>query len=847
MKVRLLLLIALPGLLLVSTLGIWILEYVITGDQGSAFNNLFSSLWWTVVTITTVGYGDMSPVTPAGQLFSFLVMAGGIVQMSIIISLVSNLFYSFRGTKERGLDEVKMQNHVLICSDDVVFIREILEENRQFVRQNRVALVCPFSEHPLLTDTQFKKIPWVSGNGYRNDILRKASAKHAYIAYVSYSDDSQALMTVMQIESLTIGDAITMAQYIGQEKRQHFEEVGCDHAMDPYTLYVPMMVSAYRSQGTPWWILQLILRGSESQYGSRVQKSDTPTLENHPLPEDVIGKSWLDYIEKMKRHKGLLPMGLVEDTSVMVNPESELMLTEKHRVLIQVPATDRPEGDGLDDAIAFPGSEDIAPHGHIVISSDNRYFIERLLLELSYLSNDEEVVVVSELELLDSIPESLRVEWIQAVSYSAESFARARATEAKVAFVDHLHDGLTLMAVLEMEQSTGGTIFTIASYRETDFDQQLERAGCDFSISANELTAPVLSQTAVHPGAGVLIERVISGEPSSESLFSRKLSPKWQASPWVDTIVHMKKTLSHLPVALIRGENGRMLLNPRNDVLVAAGDTLLFMARTDQPIEDDVYLPHFLGVLRKPEAAGLKEGMEFEEMEKTDADELFRKGVMVTKQKGEPMEAYRLFLESAIKGNARAKYNLGIMNFHGQGVPRNVDEAYYWFRAAAVDGNDGAQKALKSIKVLRESEAQFRESDKQLNMVLMDHLNEDQKFWYAKAITQMIMADERIDLYERTYLHGAIHILENPEHVRQLEEAILLGSKIEPGNVFGLSDEDKNRILRELTDIATVDRDFDPQEQTLLRELGRAMGSPESVVENEIQRGLDQVKQFQKR
>ena len=48
-----------------------------------------------------------------------------------------------------------------------------------------------------------------------------------------------------------------------------------------------------------------------------------------------------------------------------------------------------------------------------------------------------------------------------------------------MAFVDHEHDGLTLIAVLELERISGGTIFTVAGYREDDFDQQLIKAGCD--------------------------------------------------------------------------------------------------------------------------------------------------------------------------------------------------------------------------------------------------------------------------------------------------------------------------------------------------------------------------------
>ncbi|MCH2297790.1 MAG: hypothetical protein MK441_07770, partial [SAR324 cluster bacterium] len=622
-----------------------------------------------------------------------------------------------------------------------------------------------------------------------------------------------------------------------------FEDVGCDHAVNTYQLQVPMMVSAYTSRGSSWWILQLILQGDYTRYGSIYQKG-TPSLENHELSHDDVGKSWLELTEEWKRHKQMLPMGLMEENTVRINPEADFTLFEELRVLALVPPKERPEGDDTTDSIDYQGDAEVEVSGNILICSDNPVFLESILRELSYLENLAGIVVISEVDPEEVNQGRLEVDWIRECSYSLEAFKLAQASDANVAFVDHEHDGLTLIAVLELERISGGTIFTVAGYREDDFDQQLIKAGCDFCINTRELTAPLLSQTSAHPGTGVLIESIISGQPPSERIFSRQFNKKWVPRTWIETLLELKKEYSYLPLGLIRAYDRRMLCNPNNDVMVEPGDTLLFMAKSEEERDLEIFLPGRFALHdpnRKEELDDRQAAL------LAEAEELFKQGVLLSRKQDGAQEAYQLFHEAAIKGFSRAKYNLGILNFHGKGVPRNVDEAYYWFQEAAVEGNEPARKALDSIKTLRESEEQFKNSEKELNMVQMDHLTEDQRFWYAKAITKMILADGRIDLYERVYLHGAIHILEDPDHVREIEESILLKREINLGNVFGLSDKDQERILNELVEIATVDRDFDIEEQEMLREIGNAMGSSRKSIQKTIDQGLEKVRQYQKR
>lgn len=64
------------------------LMYVIEGGK-NGFDNIPVSIYWAVVTITTVGYGDISPVTPLGKLLSVVLMLCGYSIIAVPTGIVS--------------------------------------------------------------------------------------------------------------------------------------------------------------------------------------------------------------------------------------------------------------------------------------------------------------------------------------------------------------------------------------------------------------------------------------------------------------------------------------------------------------------------------------------------------------------------------------------------------------------------------------------------------------------------------------------------------------------------------------------------------------------------------------
>ena len=76
------------------------------GDHGS-FNSIFHSAWWSIVTLTTVGYGDVYPITLGGRIFTFFVLMIGVGLVTIPAGLVATALLKAIDNEEKGKDKPK--------------------------------------------------------------------------------------------------------------------------------------------------------------------------------------------------------------------------------------------------------------------------------------------------------------------------------------------------------------------------------------------------------------------------------------------------------------------------------------------------------------------------------------------------------------------------------------------------------------------------------------------------------------------------------------------------------------------------------------------------------------------
>lgn len=76
--------------------------YMVEFKHGSGFDNIPKSMYWAIVTLTTVGYGDIAPVTPLGQMIASVIMILGYGILAVPTGIVSAEYIKESNNKHRN-------------------------------------------------------------------------------------------------------------------------------------------------------------------------------------------------------------------------------------------------------------------------------------------------------------------------------------------------------------------------------------------------------------------------------------------------------------------------------------------------------------------------------------------------------------------------------------------------------------------------------------------------------------------------------------------------------------------------------------------------------------------------
>jgi voltage-gated potassium channel len=194
-------------------------------------------LWYTVVTMTTVGYGDFFPKTTGGRfLVGWPVMVFGIGLLGYALSVIAAALITSKSKEIKGMSSFVLKNHLIIFNfAGLAKIERILDElflDPAFVRSTSVVLVDELLDE-LPPELQRRSIHFVRGNPVRDETLSRAAVDHARHAIILCRDPGNPASDNLNV---TIALAIegrnrktnTVVECVDQASEELLRKVGCD-------------------------------------------------------------------------------------------------------------------------------------------------------------------------------------------------------------------------------------------------------------------------------------------------------------------------------------------------------------------------------------------------------------------------------------------------------------------------------------------------------------------------------------------------------------------------------------------------------------------------------------------
>lgn len=232
------LILAVVTLVLIGAVGFGLVE----PGEGAWFERYGRGAWWALVTLTTVGYGDIVPVTTAGRLLGGAIILGGVVTLSLVTATVASVFIERKFRRERGLEPVKVTQHILLLGwnqEGEVLLDQLL---KRLPRDIPVVLVNrrPPEQMEALQERYPDKPPiYLRGDYSREEVLLKANVRQAVKAIILA--ERQPEETAVQADQRTLFTALTLkaihpkirilAELLRSENRAYLERAGAEEVL----------------------------------------------------------------------------------------------------------------------------------------------------------------------------------------------------------------------------------------------------------------------------------------------------------------------------------------------------------------------------------------------------------------------------------------------------------------------------------------------------------------------------------------------------------------------------------------------------------------------------------------
>ncbi len=245
---------------IVMTAGIAI--YVFETHVNPNIDTLFDAIYWALVTISTVGYGDISPVTTEGRVISIVIIVSGIAMISFVTSVIVSAF-------SIKLEELKENRYIHDLNKEEAFL--ILcgygQLTKMFLRQK------DDDTHYIIIDKDAARVAAAAKEGYRAiredasryEVLSRFNTAYARVTLITLlNDDVENIYITLNAKSVNPSIQV-IARVTHSNMTSKYRLAGADHILMPDKVASRMLLMAIEQPTMHEAIVQLITGRSKAK------------------------------------------------------------------------------------------------------------------------------------------------------------------------------------------------------------------------------------------------------------------------------------------------------------------------------------------------------------------------------------------------------------------------------------------------------------------------------------------------------------------------------------------------------------------------------------------------------
>ena len=287
--------------------------YLIERGQNDKIERLADGLWWAIVTMTTVGFGDITPETGVGKMVAAVLMVLGMFTLALFAGIVGHsLLRAVLTIREEQFRMSGYTDHLVICGYDPgsrMLLDTVLRERRD---EREIVVFAPGERTPDIPN----EVTWVGGNPTKESELVKVRLTHARSVIVvggrgesPQAADAATILIVFTIrrfmswqrETATrVRPLYVVAEILDSENVEHARAAGADEVIETTRLGFSLMAHAVTIPGTAKVLSVLASAEGHSMFVGRI-----PEEIALPTTFAILG-------HELKQQLGLLLVGLRE-------------------------------------------------------------------------------------------------------------------------------------------------------------------------------------------------------------------------------------------------------------------------------------------------------------------------------------------------------------------------------------------------------------------------------------------------------------------------------------------------------------------------------------------------------